>query len=181
MARNVEIKARVESIEALIPSVANLADQGPTTILQDDTFFACPRGRLKLRTFPDGTGELIHYERPDSAGPKQSQYVISPTSAPDSLREALTLGYGQTVRVRKRRILYLIDRTRVHLDDVENLGHFLELEVVLREDEPTDAGMKIAHELLALLRITPNMLVKGAYADMLLQSSRPNFNTDASK
>jgi predicted adenylyl cyclase CyaB len=180
MARNVEIKARVKSIEALIPKVAKLADQGPTTIIQDDVFFSCPKGRMKLRSFPDGTGELIHYERPDNAGPKQSRYVISPTAAPASLLEALTRGYGQTARVRKRRTLYLIGRTRVHLDDVEGLGHFLELEVVLGEDEIAEAGMKIAHELLDILGVSPDMLVEGAYADMRIQTSRRSSNNDAS-
>lgn len=167
MARNVEIKARIESIEALIPLVMRLSDQGPTAILQDDTFFRCPKGRLKLRAFPDGTGELIHYERPDQAGPKESDYVISPTRTPDILREALTRGLGQTVRVRKRRLLFMIGRTRVHLDDVEDLGQFLELEVVLREDEPTEDGVKTARGLLAALGISEGMLLEGAYADLL--------------
>ena len=51
MARNIEIKAQIESIESLLPLVAKIADEGPIEIVQDDTFFACPNGRLKLRAF----------------------------------------------------------------------------------------------------------------------------------
>ena len=124
MARNIEIKARIESIEAITAKVAELADQGPIEIPQDDTFFVCKRGRMKLRAFSSTEGQLIFYQRPNQAGPKESFFLISPTASPDSLREALSLAYGQAGRVRKHRTLYLVGRTRVHLDRVENLGHF---------------------------------------------------------
>jgi adenylate cyclase class IV len=107
MARNIEIKARIPNIEALLPKVQAVAVQGPFEMLQEDTFFACDTGRLKLRAFSKEHGELIYYRRSDRAGPKESFYLRSPTSAPDSLRESLTLAYGQTGRVQKRRTLYL--------------------------------------------------------------------------
>lgn len=79
MARNIEIKARIDSIESILPLAAEIASDGPTEILQDDTFFTCPNGRLKLRAFSEHEGQLIFYQRSDSAGPKESFYVISPT------------------------------------------------------------------------------------------------------
>ena len=167
MARNIEIKARIESVDALAPRVTALADQGPVEIVQDDTFFACDRGRLKLRAFSGGEGQLIFYRRPDQAGPKESFFVISPTSAPDTLREALSLAYGRAGRVRKHRTLYRIGRTRVHLDRVEDLGDFLELEVVLSEGEPSEPGVAEAHRIMAALGIAPDQLVEGAYVDLL--------------
>ncbi len=167
MARNVEIKARIESVEALAPKVAALADQGPIEIRQDDTFFACERGRVKLRAFSTTEGQLIFYRRADQAGPKESFFVISPTASPDSLREALSLAYGRAGRVRKHRTLYLIGRTRVHLDRVEKLGHFLELEVVLSEGEGPERGVEEAHTLMASLGISPAQLIDGAYVDLL--------------
>ena len=170
MPRNVEIKARIKSVEALAPKAAALADKGPEDIVQDDTFFACERGRLKLRAFSDAAGQLIFYHRPDQSGPKESFYVLSPTSSPDTLRSALTLAYGQTGRVRKKRILFLVGRTRIHLDIVENLGHFLELEVALSEGEPSQAGVRIAHDLLGKLGISSNHLIEGAYVDLLNNS-----------
>jgi predicted adenylyl cyclase CyaB len=169
MPRNVEIKAHIESVDRLLPSVRAIADGGPTEILQDDTFFSCPNGRLKLRAFSETSGELIFYRRPDQTGPKESFYVISPTASPNTLREALTLAYGQCGRVRKQRTLFMVGRTRIHLDKVEGLGHFLELEVVLTEDESTEAGVAVAHELLGRLGISPQQLIEGAYVDLLRQ------------
>jgi predicted adenylyl cyclase CyaB len=171
MPRNVEIKARVESVEALLPRVRAVADAGPTEIFQDDTFFTCPNGRLKLRAFSETSGELIFYQRPDSAGPKESFYVISPTASPDTLREVLSRSYGQCGRVRKQRTLFMAGRTRIHLDKVEGLGHFLELEVVLTEGESTEAGVAIAHEWLARLGVSPQQLIEGAYVDLLREDN----------
>src|SRR2546425_2194719 len=128
MARNIEIKARIESGEAVGPGPAALADQGPIEIQQDDTFFACPRGRLKLRAFSATEGQLIFYRRADQAGPKESFYVIAPTGSPDALREALALAYGQAGRGRKRRAPYIVGPPRVHPNPGGGLGHFLELE-----------------------------------------------------
>ena len=167
MARNIEIKARIDSIEALTAKAAALADSGPSYIAQDDTFFTCATGRLKLRTFSEHSGELIFYQRANQAGPKESFYVRSPTADPASLREALTLAYGQTGRVRKKRTLYLIGPTRVHLDVVEGLGHYLELEVVLSDDESPETGMDIAQKLMGQLGVDPDQLVEEAYLDLL--------------
>lgn len=166
-ARNVEIKARIASVEALTASVAALADQGPIEIEQDDTFFLCARGRIKLRAFSATEGQLIFYRRANQAGPKESRFVISPTGSPDSLRDALSLAYGTAGRVRKHRTLYLVGRTRVHLDRVEGLGEFLELEVVLAEGETPDAGAKEARALMTALGLADDQLVEGAYVDLL--------------
>lgn len=169
MARNVEIKACIDSIESITPTVAALSDKGPIEIVQDDTFFVCHNGRLKLRELSPTEGELIFYRRPDQAGPKESFYLISPTTAPDVLRESLSLAYGQAGRVRKNRTLFLAGRTRIHLDRVEDLGHFLELEVVLSDGEAVEAGKAIAHDLFAIIGISPTRLVEGAYVDLLIQ------------
>ena len=168
--RNVEIKARIASVEALAPRVAALADRGPTELEQDDTFFSCERGRLKLRVLSSSEGQLIFYRRANQAGPKESRFVIAPTASPDSLREALMLACGAAGRVRKRRTLYLVGRTRVHLDRVEGLGDFLELEVVLAEGESADAGVKEARALMTALGLSQDQLVEGAYVDLLAQS-----------
>ena len=167
MARTVEIKARIESVAAMAARVAALADRGPIEIDQDDTFFACEQGRLKLRAFSAIQGELIFYQRPNQVGPKESRFIVSPTSSPDSLRETLVLAYGSAGRVRKHRTLYLVGRTRVHLDRVEGLGDFLELEVVLAEDESPDAGVKEARALMTALGLADGQLVDGAYVDLL--------------
>jgi predicted adenylyl cyclase CyaB len=169
MARNVEIKARIASVEELVPKAAAIADKGPVEIIQDDTFFSCESGRLKLRAFSKEEGELIFYRRADQQGPKESFYLRSPTSAPETLRDSLSLAYGEAGRVRKHRTLFLVGRTRIHLDKVEGLGDFLELEVVLAEGEPTGVGVREAHELMTKLGVDPSQLIEGAYVDLLAQ------------
>jgi predicted adenylyl cyclase CyaB len=165
--RNIEIKARIESVAAITPRVASLATDGPVEIAQDDTFFHCGNGRLKLRAFSADSGELIFYRRVNQAGPKESFYIRTPTSSPGTLRESLSLAYGQIGRIRKQRTLFLVGRTRVHLDRVEGLGDFLELEVVLVDDEPADAGSREARELMDRLGIQPGQLIEGAYLDLM--------------
>jgi adenylate cyclase class IV len=84
---------------------------------QEDTFFVCPRGRLKLRQFAGcPQAELIYYERPESSGPRESRYIVHPTADPEGLREVLSAALGVRGVVRKRRTVYLIGQTRVHLD-----------------------------------------------------------------
>ena len=171
MPRNIEIKAHIENIEALEHTVAGLATQGPIEIAQDDTFFRCDAGRLKLRAFSATEGELIFYRRADEQGPKESFYIRSPTASPDSLREALTLAYGQAGRVVKRRTLYQLGRTRLHLDRVEGLGDFLEIEVVLLDHEPSETGEREAHALMHRLGISSSSLVAMAYVDLLARAA----------
>ena len=171
MPRNIEIKARIASVEALVPKAAAIADQGPIEIIQDDTFFVCEAGRLKLRAFSKEQGELIFYRRANQQGPKESFYLRSPTFAPDTLRESLSLAYGQAGRVQKHRTLFLVGRTRVHLDRVAHLGHFLELEVVLEGDEPSEVGVREVHELMAKLGVEPSQLTEGTYVDLLANNA----------
>ncbi len=135
---------------------------------QEDTFFVCPRGRLKLRRFGGCTeAELIYYERPESSGPKESRYVVHPTADAEGLREVLAAALDVRGIVRKRRAVYLIGQTRVHLDRVEGLGEFVELEVVLRPEQNASDGVTVAHELMAKLGIPPNQLIDRAYIDLL--------------
>lgn len=169
MPRNIEIKAHVARPAALESITSSLADSGPELIRQDDTFFHCPNGRLKLRDFGNGQGELIYYQRADASGPKSSFYRITPTDQPDTLRQTLLAALGELGRVRKLRRLYLIGRTRVHIDQVEGLGNFMELEVVLRDDETEADGVLVAEKLIRQLGIDSSDLVERAYVDLLAE------------
>lgn len=172
MSANVEIKARIASVQGLLPRAQSLSDDEHAQLIhQDDTFFTVPHGRLKLRVFADGTGELIHYHRADLEGPKVSDYVISVVSEPDTLREALSRACGLLGRVRKERILVLVGQTRIHLDRVEGLGDFLELEVVLQPGQSEADGQAIAHSLMQALGVPASDRVSGAYLDLLGRAS----------
>ncbi|WP_026533767.1 class IV adenylate cyclase [Arthrobacter sp. H14] len=164
---NIEIKARVDSIERLLPVVVSLADEEPEHVIQDDTFFSCPDGRLKLRSLSDDHGVLIYYRRTDEPGPKPSFYDHSETSDPNGLRSILVQAYGEHGRVRKRRAIFRIGQTRVHLDEVDGLGEFLELEVPIADGVESDTAANEAHRLIAEFGIEDSARIDGAYLDLL--------------
>jgi len=174
MARNVEIKARIKSFDSILERVAGLADTGPTEIVQDDSFFACGNGRLKLRVASPNEGQLIFYRRANQRGPKESFYLISSTANPDTLRESLSLAYGLVGRIQKKRLLFFVGRTRIHLDRVTGLGDFLELEVVLEEGESVEAGEAVARDLMHKLDVLPDQLIEGAYIDLFVADRLQN-------
>jgi len=167
VSRNVEIKARVSDAARLRELALALGDGPGRLIRQKDTFYRAHNGRLKLREFGDGSGELIAYERPDLQGPKTSRYAISPTADPERLHDALALSLGVRGVVNKQRTLILSGRTRIHLDQVEGLGDFMELEVVLDDAETEADGLTAARDLMTRLEIGPDDLVEGAYIDHL--------------
>ncbi len=167
MPRNIEIKARVDSLEWLLPRARAVAGGEPQLIEQDDTFFDVPHGRLKLRQFPNGSAELIHYQRADDADAKASDYVRVPVHDAAPLREALLRACGLLGRVRKQRWLLLAGQTRIHLDRVEGLGDFMELEVVLRDGQRDDDGVAIAEALMRELGLEAAERLPGAYLDLL--------------
>jgi len=184
MPANIEIKARIEDFEASSALASKIADDPKPTILQQcDTFFHASNGRLKLRqqrhvslkgddveesglTF----AELIAYDRTDGEGPKQSTYSKSKIvgSNAKSLEEVLTVSCGVKGIVTKKRHLFLVDQTRIHLDKVEGLeGAFLELEVVMKEGQTEEEGKKIAEDLMGKLNVVEADLMAGAYLDLL--------------
>ncbi|HTP00466.1 MAG TPA: class IV adenylate cyclase [Anaerolineales bacterium] len=169
MPSNIEIKARARDFAEIRRRAAKLADAPVEVIPQEDTFFHAPKGRLKLRVRGQGPAQLIYYERPDQDGPKRSDYQIFETTEPEPLK--LTLGKALGVRgvVRKTRYLYLVGQTRVHLDDVEGLGQFMELEVVMQPGQPDADGQAIARELMSKLGVKPADLLEGAYMDLIEQ------------
>jgi predicted adenylyl cyclase CyaB len=172
MPTNIEIKARVNDWDDLRQVAEKLSDTPCEIIDQLDTFFVCPRGRLKLRYLSPSLGELIVYEREDVADSKASRYLITRTTEPDQLREVLTRAYDVYGTVRKRRYLYLAGQTRIHLDEVDGLGPFLELEVVLKPNQPASEGEQIARDLMRKLGVKPSDLLAGAYVDMLATQTR---------
>ena len=167
MPSNIEIKARVRDFPELKRRAEALSDLPLEVIPQEDTFFVTPKGRLKLRVLAPDRAQLVYYERPDQDGPKRSDYFIFNTNDPENLKTALKLALGIRGVVKKTRYLYMVGQTRVHLDDVEGLGQFMELEVVLRDDQSDEEGQAIANDLMKKLGIEPTDLIEGAYMDLL--------------
>ncbi|XP_049938099.1 uncharacterized protein LOC126412513 isoform X2 [Schistocerca serialis cubense] len=167
--RNVEIKAKVRNLAELISRAEQLSNSKGEVIKQEDTFYNVPRGRLKLRKFEDGTSQLICYERADTEGPKVCEYTrvdFPPGSNPGPVL-AQALGIKGTVK--KTRRLYLVGNTRIHIDEVFGLGKFMELEVVLTEDQRIEEGQAVAEDIRRKLGVEETDLLSGAYMDMLLR------------
>lgn len=167
MQSNIEIKARVRNFPDLKRRAESLSDSPVQVIPQEDTFFVAPQGRLKLRVLAPDSGQLIYYTRPNQNGPKRSDYHIYQTNDPENLKRTLAMAYSVRGVVRKTRYLYMVGQTRVHLDDVEGLGQFMELEVVMRRDQSDADGQAIANELMQKLGIQSNDLIEGAYMDLI--------------
>jgi predicted adenylyl cyclase CyaB len=170
MPSNIEIKARVHDFDEIRQRAETLSDTPVEVIPQEDTFFNTTQGRLKLRVLSGEKGQLIYYTRPDQGGPKRSDYHISLTSDPANLKRVLELAYGIRGIVRKTRYLYFVGQTRVHLDDVEGLGQFMELEVVMQEGQSDGEGQAIAEGLMTDLGVEQSDLLEGAYMDLLESS-----------
>lgn len=167
MPTNIEIKARLADVPMTRALAEAISDTPPETLRQRDTFFRCSHGRLKLRETQQGHAELIFYTRPDGAAARQSDYDIIPVADPELLRAMLSRALGVTQVVVKTRVLYLVGQTRVHLDSVDGLGDFLELEVVLRPGQHAAYGKAIATDVMSRLGIRDDDLCSIAYADML--------------
>ncbi|KAI9558334.1 hypothetical protein GHT06_015087 [Daphnia sinensis] len=165
-ARNVEIKAKIHDLNAVIEKVADVCKMEMEVIHQCDTFFKTENGRLKLREFKDG-GELIYYDRPDVDGPKLSSYSKSSVTDTTSLKSVLQMALGVKGLVKKKRMLWHYNQTRIHIDEVEGLGNFLELEVVLNDNQTPEDGTRAAQELLDILGIPVSDLLSGSYLDYL--------------
>jgi predicted adenylyl cyclase CyaB len=169
---NIEIKARARDFGRAIQLAEKISDTKVELLCQEDTFFNTPAGRLKLRVFGPRSGELIYYVREDSKEATRSDYVITKTADPEGLKETLSLALGVRGVVRKRRLLYRSGPTRIHLDDVEGLGHFIELEYVMTAGEGFEQASKAVQELMHGLEIKDRDLVSHAYIDLLAPSGR---------
>jgi homotetrameric cytidine deaminase len=166
---NVELKARDPDPDATAARCVALGAEDQGVLVQRDTYFAARHGRLKLRQSGNGDDELIAYRRADADEPTESTYVRAAVTEADSLHEALHAALDTVVVVAKRRRLFIWENVRIHLDDVDDLGTFLELEVVVAPDESdlTDARAKVAR-LRDELAIEDVALVAEGYSDLLL-------------
>lgn len=166
MPTNIEIKARARAPERQRELAAALSDAPPQKLEQTDTYFHDPRGRCKVREC-DGMAELIYYERGNVPGPKPSKYVRLPVAEPAGLKRQFAETPGLRGVVRKVRHLYMVANTRIHFDDVEDLGSFIELEVVLAAEQTDAQGRLVADDLMNKLEIDPADLIAESYIDLL--------------
>lgn len=167
MAKNIEIKAWAGDFNRQKIIAETLCKHPGEQIWQEDIFFNISKGRLKLRIFDSGSGELIYYIRSDSSGPKVSQYEISVTNEPESLKNIMTSSLGVRGVIKKQRTLYKIGLTHIHFDQVEGLGNFIELEFVMQDNISKNEALQTVENLMKKLEIQDNHLINTAYIDMV--------------
>jgi homotetrameric cytidine deaminase len=168
--RNIEIKARDRDPARTLELALTLGAADEGDLEQRDTYFDRARGRLKLREQEPGEDELIEYRRADEADARTSSYRRVPVAAAAELREALDAALGTVVVVTKTRRLLLKDNVRIHLDEVEGLGSFVELEAVAGADSDLSTEQAQVAELREQLEIGDDALVGESYSDLLLDS-----------
>ena len=135
--------------------------------LQTDTYFRVPNGRLKLREMQGRLPVLIWYRRPDRAEVRASDYQLVPVAEPAQLKAALAGALGLRGLVHKRREIFWWHNVRVHLDDVEGLGTFVEFEAVLGPADGEAVSLQSLQDLLARLPLNAAASLAGSYADLL--------------
>lgn len=166
--RNLELKVPVPALAEAREAMGRIGAVPMGSQAQTDTYYRVPHGRLKLRQIAgQGGATLIAYDRPDEPASRYSDYLLAPVADPDALRATLALALGVLVVVRKRRELWRYGATRIHLDAVDGLGSFVELETVFG-GQPAAAA--VAEHLLVRDRLGLAALVAipGGYADLLL-------------
>jgi homotetrameric cytidine deaminase len=163
--RNVELKATDPDPDATLERAlaAGARDQG--VLVQRDTYYGAPRGRLKLREEQPGEAHLIAYERADEARARTSAYRIARVPVPAELKDALEAALGVTQVVSKSRRLLLWESVRIHLDDVDGLGRFVELEAVAEGDSDLAREHEQVRMLREILGIEDGAIQTGSYAD----------------
>lgn len=167
--RNIELKCALGDPAAVLERAVALGARDCGFLEQTDTFFPAGAGRLKLREFGDGTAELIGYRRADSETARESDYFLHPCAQPSTLKSVLAYALGEAGCVRKRRRLLLIEHTRIHLDEVEGLGSFAELETVITDQPEAEAREELSR-IRGALRLDEETPISCAYVDLIARN-----------
>jgi predicted adenylyl cyclase CyaB len=166
-ARNVELKARVGDLASARKVALRLATESLGIERQVDTYFFCPHGRMKLREIDGGVAQLIWYDRADELRSKDSDYLLVEVSANRARRLKAEMGIRGVVS--KRREIFLCGNVRIHLDDVQGLGQFIEFEAMLGERISESTGRRQVAELRKEFHISDADLMAESYADLLFK------------
>lgn len=162
-----ELKARVTDLDRIRRIAREIATMDLGVQEQTDTYFRCTSGRLKLRQGGHVPAQLIWYRRADRQDARASDYRLVPISNPETLKGALEAALGVWCIVRKRREIYLFQSVRIHLDEVENLGTFLEFEAVVSHGIDDQAARAQLADLSQRFAISSTDLVAVSYSDLL--------------
>jgi predicted adenylyl cyclase CyaB len=165
---NVEIKARTSNAIGIRKILQDNNADFRGIDHQTDTYFNVPNGRLKLR---QGNIEntLIQYERANFAGPKTSNFNVMPVADGPALKEILKDSLGIKVVVDKQREIYFIGNVKFHLDQLQSLGSFVEIEASNKYADLDAAALNAqCNYYIQLFGIATGDMVTHSYSDLLL-------------
>jgi adenylate cyclase len=165
--KNLEIKLQLDQT-TLNNLVVHLKPYYSETLIQTDTYFVTKQGRLKLREENGKKAYLIRYQRPDLEEPKESDYLFYSVDNVTLFLSVLGDSLREELKVKKRRALYFPKpHLRVHLDQVENLGDFLEIEIILSEEVPLSTAETEMRELQQELQLLNLKKIDCGYRELL--------------
>jgi predicted adenylyl cyclase CyaB len=164
--RNLEAKFQVADPSAAQVGAIAMGYKPAGLLVQTDTFFRVAQGKLKLRE-EEERAYLVGYSRAGQHALQLSDYQIVPVPDPSSMKALLTRNLGVLAEVRKRRTLLLHENVRLHLDDVDGLGFYGEIEAVLDEQSDLDAEQAFVDRTLAVLKIGRTELIEVSYFELL--------------
>jgi homotetrameric cytidine deaminase len=168
--RNIELKAFDPDPERSLAVVLGLGARDRGVIRQRDTYFRVNSGRLKLREEEPGGATLVQYDRVDSDEARESRYRLIPVDDPGELCRALESSLGVLAIVEKERHLLLWQNVRIHLDRVDGLGDFLELEGVATADSDLAEELDRVARLTEALDLVPERMLRNSYSDQVVGS-----------
>jgi predicted adenylyl cyclase CyaB len=163
--QNLELKARCPDAARVSAALQRLGAKDEGVLVQKDTYFHAPHGRLKLREIDGCPAQLIAYDRPEDQAQRMSQYRITEVADPEGLGAVLTAALGLRGVVAKRRQLYLWQDCRIHLDEVAGLGSFLEFEVVSQGSSCDDWDRM--ETLMTCFGLHDSDAIQASYSDLL--------------
>lgn len=166
---NVEFKAELRDPAVAAAICRDLGAEHHGTLEQTDTYYRVPAGRLKRRECVGAPTEYIFYDRPDRVTPKLSHFTIY--TEEEARSRFGTHPMPVHVVVRKRRELYLLGAVRVHLDEVEGLGSFLEFEALVSPQQDVGRCHKRVAELREAFEVVLGESIACGYAEMLARDN----------
>jgi predicted adenylyl cyclase CyaB len=172
MKRNLEIKAYARDLSKKRQIIRDLSAIHEEDQIQEDIFFFVPKGKLKLRILGKNLGKLIYYEKHGSSEYQNTQYILVLTEEPETLKALLQSVLKHQGIVRKKRIIYKMGDTRIHFDQVEGLGDFIEIECPVRPSQVENEAEIIMKDLMNRLKISKKDMLDKSYIDLILDKTR---------
>ncbi len=185
----VEVKIPIENRKSVEEALRRIGAQRLNSETQVDAYFDHPARAfqetdeaLRLRSrHPDVAGKEpdntfpppyeLTYKGPKLESRSKSRVELSVhISNIDSARSILeSLGFKHVATISKRRVFYTVDSITVSVDDVDDVGLFLELERVVTSKRDMNPALNMIFNLIERLGLDSNSSIRTSYLELFLQ------------